>query len=129
MQRCERLTEIRAIGARIRQMRIACGMSQEKLGEYLDVTFQQIQKYEKGDNRISADSLARCAAAFDVSINYFFDHTATLPPSRATTAIDKLSTYHAKRIIDICDKLKSPAIISAWLAMGKALATESQLKE
>jgi transcriptional regulator with XRE-family HTH domain len=49
------------------------GISQESLGERLSVTFQQIQKYEKGTNRVSASRLYEMAQIFDVPIDYFFD--------------------------------------------------------
>lgn len=49
------------------------GISQEKLGEALSLTFQQIQKYEKGANRISASRLQQIANILDVSVSFFFD--------------------------------------------------------
>ena len=49
------------------------GMSQSKLGEALNVTFQQVQKYEKGKNRISASRLYQISQTLDVPISYFFD--------------------------------------------------------
>jgi len=49
------------------------GMSQEKLGESLDVTFQQIQKYEKGSNRVSASRLFDISRILDVPVQFFFD--------------------------------------------------------
>jgi len=55
-----------AIGARIRRRRMMIGMSQEKLGEALGITFQQIQKYEKGTNRISGSRILQVATVLDV---------------------------------------------------------------
>ncbi|MFG1304205.1 helix-turn-helix transcriptional regulator [Xanthobacter autotrophicus] len=55
-----------AIGARIRRRRMLIGMSQEKLGERLGITFQQIQKYEKGTNRISGSRILQVANVLDV---------------------------------------------------------------
>ncbi len=60
------------VGKRIRERRVSLGMSQEKLGEYLGLTFQQIQKYEKGANRISASKLWTISHLFDVPIEWFF---------------------------------------------------------
>jgi transcriptional regulator with XRE-family HTH domain len=51
----------KAVGARLRMQRLSLGMSQEKLANALDVTFQQVQKYEKGTNRISASRLQHIA--------------------------------------------------------------------
>lgn len=55
------------IGARVRAARMARGMSQERLGEALGITFQQIQKYEKGTNRVAVSTLFKIAAALDVA--------------------------------------------------------------
>jgi transcriptional regulator with XRE-family HTH domain len=61
------------IGDRMRARRMMLGMSQTELGTALDVTFQQIQKYERGINRISASTIERLAATLGVPITYFFD--------------------------------------------------------
>ena len=61
------------VGARLRMRRTMLGMSQSKLGELLGVTFQQIQKYEKGSNRISASRLQHTARVLDVSPSFFFE--------------------------------------------------------
>ena len=61
------------IGARMREGRRALGMTQESLGELLGVTFQQIQKYEKGRNRVSAARLFVICEALDVSLASMFE--------------------------------------------------------
>ena len=61
------------VGNRLRMRRILVGMSQEKLGEALDLTFQQIQKYEKGTNRISASRLQQVAQILGVPVTFFFE--------------------------------------------------------
>jgi transcriptional regulator with XRE-family HTH domain len=61
------------VGARVRMRRLILGMSQGKLGEALDVTFQQVQKYEKGTNRISASRLQHIAQILSVPIPFFFE--------------------------------------------------------
>jgi transcriptional regulator with XRE-family HTH domain len=66
------------VGRRVRTRRMEKQLSQTDLGEQCGVTFQQIQKYEKGTNRIGAGRLARIAKALDVSVTYFFD----VPKSR-----------------------------------------------
>jgi transcriptional regulator with XRE-family HTH domain len=63
----------RHVGARVRMRRMLAGVSQEKLGEALGVTFQQVQKYEKGSNRISASRLQQIAGILDVPVGFFFD--------------------------------------------------------
>lgn len=61
------------VGHRIRMRRQLVGMSQEKLGELLGITFQQVQKYEKGANRISASRLYFTAKTLGVPVQFFFD--------------------------------------------------------
>ncbi|TVQ58261.1 MAG: XRE family transcriptional regulator [Rhodobacteraceae bacterium] len=61
------------VGARLRFRRMAIGMSQEALGERLGVTFQQIQKYEKGLNRIGAARLYMMGRVMNVPVAYFFE--------------------------------------------------------
>lgn len=63
----------RHVGGRIRMRRMLAGISQEKLGEALGITFQQVQKYEKGSNRVSASRLQIIARVLDVPIAFFFD--------------------------------------------------------
>ncbi len=63
----------RHIGSRVRARRIMLGMSQERLADALGLTFQQVQKYEKGVNRIGASRLLHIAGILDVSIEFFFN--------------------------------------------------------
>ncbi len=61
------------VGARIRLRRTLLGMSQERLGEALGLTFQQVQKYERGVNRVGASRLFDLSRVLDVPISFFFD--------------------------------------------------------
>ena len=61
------------VGHRLRQRRTLLGLSQEKLGEAVALTFQQIQKYERGANRIGASRLFQLSQILDVSVGYFFE--------------------------------------------------------
>ena len=61
------------VGSRVRMRRIMLGMSQEKLGEALGLTFQQVQKYEKGVNRIGAGRLFEVSRILGVPIDYFYE--------------------------------------------------------
>jgi transcriptional regulator with XRE-family HTH domain len=63
----------RHVGSRVRMRRMLIGMSQEKLGEALGITFQQIQKYEKGTNRIGASRLHQIARVLGVPIEFFYE--------------------------------------------------------
>jgi transcriptional regulator with XRE-family HTH domain len=72
----------RHVGARVRMRRLMLHMSQSRLAEALSITFQQVQKYEKGTNRVSASRLAQIAAFLDVPIAFFFEG---LPSSAGTS--------------------------------------------
>src|SRR6267378_4357029 len=61
------------VGSRVRMRRIMLGMSQEKLGEALGLTFQQVQKYEKGTNRVGASRLQQIAEILQVPVAFLFD--------------------------------------------------------
>ena len=67
------------VGTRIRQRRTLVAMSQTKLGDAVGLTFQQIQKYERGSNRIGSSRLYEFAKVLDVPVSYFFDEM----PSKA----------------------------------------------
>lgn len=68
----------RHVGSRVRMRRILLGMSQEKLGEALGLTFQQVQKYEKGTNRIGASRLQQISQTLNVPPAFFFDGASAL---------------------------------------------------
>ena len=72
------------VGSRIRLRRSLLGMSQEHLGDSLGVTFQQIQKYERGANRVGASRLFDISRVLDVPISFFFDD---LPADMSTTPL------------------------------------------
>lgn len=61
------------VGSRVRLRRMVLGMSQEKLGNLLGLTFQQVQKYEKGTNRIGASRLFKLSEVLDVPVGFFYD--------------------------------------------------------
>ncbi len=71
----------RLVGQRLRWRRRELRLTQEKLGALLNLTFQQVQKYEKGVNRISAGRLYEVAAALGVPIGYFYDGASELLPN------------------------------------------------
>ncbi|MEM7660746.1 MAG: helix-turn-helix domain-containing protein [Pseudomonadota bacterium] len=73
----------RHVGQRVRWRRRELHLTQEKLGEMLSLTFQQVQKYEKGVNRISAGRLFELAAVLGVPVNYFYDGASQYLPGRA----------------------------------------------
>jgi transcriptional regulator with XRE-family HTH domain len=66
------------VGSRVRMRRLMLGMSQEKLADKLGITFQQVQKYEKGTNRISASRLQHASHILDVPVSFFFEVASEL---------------------------------------------------
>lgn len=80
------------VGSRIRLRRNMLGMSQEKLGENLGITFQQIQKYEKGTNRVGASRLQAIASIFHVPVGFFFEGLPGQEPAGAKGFAEDPST-------------------------------------
>lgn len=82
------------VGARLRMRRVLQGMSQENLGERLDLTFQQVQKYEKGANRVSASRLYQIGEILRVPVEYFFDGLPD-PSTSSTPGFAEVSSPEA----------------------------------
>ena len=91
------------VGDRLRMRRLALGLSQRELGEALDISFQQVQKYEKGLNRISASRLQQIADFFGVTPGYFFEDAC---PGTATAAIPLGPNGEAKIADFMCEGLQ-----------------------
>jgi transcriptional regulator with XRE-family HTH domain len=70
------------VGSRVRMRRMMLSMSQEKLGDALGLTFQQVQKYEKGTNRIGASRLQQISNILQVPVSFFFEGAPHLPGER-----------------------------------------------
>ncbi|HEY2707315.1 MAG TPA: helix-turn-helix transcriptional regulator [Caulobacteraceae bacterium] len=83
------------VGARIRLRRRMQGVSQEKLADALGLTFQQVQKYERGANRVSASKLYEIASALRAPISYFFDGLADPSEDGAESRDSDEQTLHA----------------------------------
>src|SRR5687767_11662651 len=81
------------IGAKVRLRRKELGLSQQKLAATLGITFQQIQKYEKGTNRIGAGRLMEIAASLGVPITYFFEGIGRGADETIKTAIDVATLF------------------------------------
>ena len=94
------------VGSRVRMRRMMLSMSQEKLGDALGLTFQQVQKYEKGTNRIGASRLQQISLILQVPVAFFFEGAPTLHG-------------HAT---DGMKEAPSPAYVSDFLATSEGLA-------
>jgi transcriptional regulator with XRE-family HTH domain len=84
------------VGGRLRMRRLAVGLSQERLAKSIGITFQQIQKYERGTNRIVASRLHDLARVLDVPVGYFFSDMdeGTLKQSNATARDEAVAFSH-----------------------------------
>src|SRR5260221_11632579 len=71
------------VGGRVRLRRTLLGMSQEKLGDAIGLTFQQVQKYERGANRVGSSRLFDLARVLDVPVSYFFDEMSASTSARS----------------------------------------------
>ncbi len=79
------------VGARIRLRRTLVGLSQMELGERIGLTFQQVQKYERGINRVSASMLHRITGVLDVPVSFFFDDMADGPRRSSPAGDDRMT--------------------------------------
>ena len=103
------------VGSRVRMRRMLVGLSQEKLGDRLGLTFQQVQKYEKGSNRVSASRLYQMAQILSVPVQFFFDD---LPETAKGTFANSPGFSEAAQETLIMDFINS----SEGLQLNKAFA-------
>ena len=101
------------VGSRVRMRRKMLGLSQEKLGEKLGITFQQIQKYEKGTNRVGASRLQAMATAMDVPVSYFF-------PDASPGAQGGLQEESAAFMMDFMSTSEGLELSRAFTRIGSA---------
>ena len=105
------------IGSRVRLRRMMLGMSQEKLGEHLGITFQQIQKYEKGTNRIGASRLQAIARVLKVPVAFFFEGAPGLSPVAGDQGFDPGATSH---VVDFLSSSEGLSLNKAFIRIKDA---------
>ena len=124
----------RHVGARVRMRRLMVGLSQSKLADALDVTFQQVQKYEKGANRIGASRLQQLARVLDVPPSFFFEgapassHTGlgfNEDPGNAYV-VDFLSTAEGLQLNRAFSAIKDPKLRKTVLDLVERIASTSE---
>lgn len=111
------------IGRRVRRLRAARGLSQTELGQAINVTFQQIQKYESGANRIAASTLVGIARALDVAPNELLMGDTALPAGAASPSV-LLTTPGADALLAAYAKLGSETLRRAVLALVREMNGE-----
>ncbi|WP_049779647.1 helix-turn-helix domain-containing protein [Rhodomicrobium vannielii] len=123
------------VGSRVRYRRMIVGMSQEKLGEKMNLTFQQIQKYEKGTNRIGASRLFQLSKILEVPVGYFFeDAFAHSAPSSASHGLhepeqegfllDFLNSREGLELNKAFAKIQDPKVRRRVIDLVRALSEE-----
>jgi len=116
------------VGSRVRLRRKMLGLSQEKLGEKLGITFQQIQKYEKGTNRVGASRLQAMSEALSVPVSYFFPDEASdaagLREDGANFIMDFMSSSEGIELSRAFLKIPSGKVRRKVVELVRALAEE-----
>src|SRR3974390_2637210 len=120
------------VGNRVRLRRMLIGMSQEKLGELLGLTFQQVQKYEKGVNRIGAGRLYQVAHILGVPIGYFYEGVIEQTPRLSETSeeaaappvMEFLASGEGLQLSLAFMRIKDPKVRKRVLDLVKSLADE-----
>lgn len=112
------------VGRRVRTRRLMLGVSQEKLGDDVGLTFQQIQKYEKGTNRISASRLQQFARILNVEVSYFFEGApgATTSGSTSDYASEFLSTSDGLALAKAFHRIEDQALRRRIVNLVEAMA-------
>jgi transcriptional regulator with XRE-family HTH domain len=114
------------VGRRVRSRRLECRLSQTELADRIGVTFQQVQKYEKGVNRIGAGRLQRISEALEVPISFFFGGTtgaaARDPSSGAESVFGFMQTSGSVRIVKAFHRIKSRKARQLLVEMAEELA-------
>ena len=120
------------VAKRVRALRLQRGISQTELGGVLDVTFQQVQKYETGTNRISAGRLQQIAEVLDVPVTYFYagidtngngngnGHEPTTPV--VEREFDLLQSAHAIRLVRAYSRINDRAVRLKLLKLAECIA-------
>lgn len=122
----------RHIGLRIRMRRIMIGMSQEKLGEQLGITFQQIQKYEKGTNRVGSGRLHEIGRALGVPVSFFFEEqegNGSSDQRRTSTLEELMSQKESRQLLQAFSAISDPNVRRALVSMARALAGQAAEEE
>ena len=115
------------VGQRVRARRKMLGLSQTQLGKELGVTFQQVQKYERGTNRIGSSRLFRMSTTLDVPVAYFFEGAETKLPgyNEAMGALDgdAFDRQETKELVEAYYRIADPRIRKKVLGLARLLAS------
>lgn len=120
------------VGSRIRLQRTFLRMTQTVLGERLGITFQQIQKYENGKNRVSPSRLHQMGEILQVPISFFFPEGGQSEPvSRSIESSEELSlflqTAEGREFNHAFRQIRDPKVRRAVVALAKSMAAENEI--
>ncbi len=125
VRKVEKIDQIdKFIGNKIHELRLALGLSRQQLGTKIDVTHQQLQKYEKGTNRVSAGRLAVIANYLDKPVSYFYEGVANIH-----NEIDQTKYENQRMCIEVSRnfmKIKNVTYKDAINSLIKSLANVSE---
>ena len=123
------------VGSRVRMRRNMLGLSQEKLGEAIGLTFQHVQKYERGANRIGASRLYELGEVLDVPVTFFYDdqdpvRAPAIPVGFEETPqegfdSDPLRRRETHELVGAYYQIEDPAVRRRLFDLAKALASDS----
>jgi transcriptional regulator with XRE-family HTH domain len=121
------------VGSRVRLRRNMLGMSQEKLGESLGITFQQIQKYEKGTNRVGASRLQAISTILNVPVSFFFEDAPGVPtatggmsePNSTSFVVDFLNSAEGLQLNRAFAKISDAKVRRKLVDLVRTLAEGS----
>ena len=110
-------------GQQLRKLRHDRGMSQSTLGQATGVTFQQVQKYEKGVNRVGAARLQQIATALDVPVTFFYDGDGK---TREVESLLFLDSAFSLRLLRAYSRIKSQTVQRQMVGLMEAIADEEK---
>jgi transcriptional regulator with XRE-family HTH domain len=114
------------VGRKVRALRLNKNMSQERLAEALGLTFQQVQKYERGTNRISAGRLQRIAKILDVQTSVFFPDTKEAARGGTSSLFDLVDSAAALRLLRAYSRIPTPELKRIVASLAEELAATDQ---
>ncbi len=114
------------VGVQLRQRRSLLGLSQEKLAEHVGITFQQIQKYENGANRVSASRLYELSKALDIPVEFFFSNYGSASKQHFSLAENDQSPFEGAE--DVMKRKETLELVRAYYSVPDPKARKNLLK-
>ena len=110
------------VGRNLRVYRLRKGLSQTELAEQLGVSFQQVQKYENGSNRVSSGRLLQVSSIMEVPVTAFFEGSDDSPRADHTSVYDQLAHPQSLRLIQAFSEISDPAVRRSLVQLVEEIA-------